>query len=160
MRKQIAECEAAIVSHLAANEALQARAARVQEVPGVGLITAATLLADMPELGSLSDNAAAALAGVAPYNRDSGPFAGTRRIGGGRASVRCALYMAALSAVRHDPIFKDFHQRLLAKGKKKLVALTAVMRKLILLLNRLLKNPDFKLQSSPQAPHAGTGTTI
>ena len=69
-----------------------------------------------------------ALAGLAPYNRDSGPWAGTRRISGGRAPVRCALYMAALSAARHDPILRAFHQRLLAAGKKKMVALTAVMR--------------------------------
>ena len=102
----------------------------------------------MPELGTLSDESAAALAGVAPYNRDSGPWAGSRRIGGGRAPVRCALYMASLSAVRHDPILRTFHQRLRAAGKPPKVALTAVMRKLIVLLNRLLKNPAFHLRAN------------
>lgn len=102
----------------------------------------------MPELGTLSDASAAALAGVAPFNCDSGPFVGTRRIGGGRAPVRCALYMASLSACRHDPILKAFHQRLIAAGKKPKVALAAVMRKLVVLLNRMLKNPDFRLCSA------------
>jgi transposase len=148
LRRQIVQCEAAIAALLAADEALAARAARLQEVPGVATITASTLLAEMPELGTLSDESAAALAGVAPYNRDSGPLAGTRQIGGGRASVRCALYMASLSAVRHDPILRAFHQRLRAAGKKPKVALTAVMRKLIVLLNRLLKNPAFHLRAA------------
>ena len=102
----------------------------------------------MPELGSLSDEGAAALAGVAPYNCESGPWKGTRRIRGGRAPVRCALYMAALSAVRFDPILHAFHQRLVAAGKKPLVALTASMRKLIVLLNRLLKNAAFRLRAA------------
>jgi transposase len=147
LRRQIAQCEEAIAALICADAVLAARAARLQQVPGVGAITASTLLAEMPELGTLRDASAAALAGLAPYNRDSGPFAGTRRIAGGRAPVRCALHMAALSAARHDPILKAFHQRLLAAGKKKMVALTAVMRKLIILLNRLLKNPHFQLQS-------------
>ena len=103
----------------------------------------------MPELGTLSDGQAAALAGLAPYNRDSGPHHGARRIRAGRTPMRCALYMAALSAVRHDPILRDFYQRLRAAGKRPKVALTAAMRKLILLLNRLLKNPNFLLQKSP-----------
>jgi transposase len=115
-------------------------------VPGIGAVTAATLLAEIPELGTLRDEGAAAFAGVAPYNSDSGPLAGSRRIRGGRAPVRYALYMAALSAARHDPILQAFHQRLLAAGKKPMVAPTAVMRKLIVLLNRLLKNPQFQLQ--------------
>ena len=173
LRGQIAKCEAAIAALLAADPAMSARAARLQEVPGVAVITASTLLAEMPELGTLSDESAAALAGVAPYNRDSGPWAGTRRISGGRAPVRCALYpsaslrasgmaslsgspillpplvpYAAASAVRHDPILRAFHQRLRAAGKKPKVALTAVMRKLIVLLNRLLKNPAFTLRAT------------
>ncbi|MEI6351848.1 MAG: IS110 family transposase [Verrucomicrobiota bacterium] len=146
LRLQIAQCEKAIATLIANDPIMAPRAARLQEVPGVGAITAATLIAEMPELGSLRDEGVAALAGVAPYNRDSGPFAGSRRIGGGRASVRCALYMAVLSASRHDPILKTFHQRLIANGKKPLVALTAVMRKLVVLLNRMLKNPTLKLQ--------------
>jgi transposase len=134
---------------VAEDEVMATRAARLQEVPGIGAVVASTLLAEMPELGTLRDEGAAALAGLAPFNRDSGPYAGTRRIAGGRASVRSALYMAALVATRHDPILKAFYQRLVATGKKKMVALVAVMRKLVVLLNRLLRNPDFKLQGTP-----------
>ena len=125
--------------------ALAAKAARLDAIPGVGPVVAATVLAEMPELGSLSAQRAAALAGVAPYNRDSGGQKGLRQISGGRPTVRSALYMAALSAVRHDRILKEFYLRLRAAGKKPLVALTAVMRKLIVLMNHLLKNPQFQL---------------
>ena len=162
LERQIQQCDHALAALLRADEELTRKAARLQEVPGVGLVTATTLLAEMPELGTLSDAAVAALAGLAPYNRDSGPCAGTRRVSGGRRTVRCALYMAALSAVRFDPILQRFHQRLLLKGKKPLVALTAVMRKLIVLLNRLLKNPSFALtaqpKSSPRTPSQTTDT--
>lgn len=146
--KQIAENERHIAAQIAADEGMKAAGERLQQVPGVGATTTATLLAAMPELGTLSDGEAAALAGLAPYNRDSGPWRGTRRIHGGRAQVRCALSMAALSAVRHAPILRAFYQRLRAAGKKPLVALTAAMRKLLLLLNRLLKTPGFKLQAA------------
>jgi transposase len=147
LARQVADCEAQLAELVAADPLLQARAQRLQEVDGVGPIVAAVLLAEMSELGSLSAEEAAALAGVAPYNCDSGPFSGTRRIAGGRAPVRRALYMAALTARRKDGVLKDFYERLLARGKKKLVALTAVMRKLIVLLNRLLKDPGFQLQT-------------
>ena len=99
----------------------------------------------MPELGRISDEAAAALVGVAPYNRDSGAAQGVRHIAGGRTAVRCAIYMAALSAVQHDRILKAFYLRLRATGKKPKVALVACMRKLVVLMNRLLKNPNFQL---------------
>jgi transposase len=151
LRRQIAQCDQAIQTLVATEETLCARATRLQEVPGVGALTAATLLAEMPELGSLRDESAAALAGLAPYIRQSGPWAGTRHIAGGRKVVRNALYMAALSAARFDPILKQFYRRLLKTGKKKKVALTAVMRKLIVLLNRLLKNPNFQLCPKPSA---------
>lgn len=162
---QIKECEKAITALLASDETLRWRAARLQEVRGVGPILAATLLAEMPELGTLEANSAAALAGVAPFNCDSGPFQGTRRIGGGRATVRWALYMAAMTAVRFDDVLQRFHQGLIKRGKKPLVALTAVMRKLIILLNRLLQKPDFKLRGlsptpapcSPRMPRSGAG---
>jgi transposase len=84
---------------------------------------------------------------VAPYNRDSGGQNGVRHINGGRAAVRCALYMATLSAVRHDRILKEFYLRLRAAGKKPLVAMTACMRKLVIPMNRLLKYHDFQLAS-------------
>jgi transposase len=143
--RQIAQCERAIAAQIGADEAMKARAERVQQVPGIGPIVAAVLQAQMPELGTLSKEEAAALAGLAPYNCDSGPWKGSRRIWGGRAPVRCALYMAALSAVRHDRILRDFYTRLCAAGKKPLVALTAVMRKLVVLLNRMLQKPHFRL---------------
>ena len=149
LARQIAQCDRAIAAQLAADEAMKARAERVQQVPGIGPVVAAVLQAQMPELGTLSEGEAAALAGLAPYNRDSGPRKGTRRIGGGRAPVRCALYMAALSAVRHDAILRDFYARLCAAGKKPLVALTAAMRKLIVLLNHMLRKPNFKLAVRP-----------
>ena len=145
--KQIAQCDDAIAALLAADEAMNARAQRIQQVPGIGPVTTAILQAGMPELGTLNDGQAAALAGLAPYNRDSGPHHGARSIRGGRTPVRCALYMAALSAVRHDPILRDFYARLRAAGKKPKTALAAAMRKLIVLLNRMLKNPRFRLQN-------------
>jgi transposase len=145
LAQQIAECEGAIAAQLANDQEMKARVARLQEVPGVGPIVAAVLQAQMPELGTLSDGEAAALAGLAPYNCDSGPRQGTRRIWGGRAPARCILFLAAMTAVRHDPILRAFHLKLLAAGKKPMVALTAVMRKLVVLLNRMLKNPQFKL---------------
>ena len=143
--KQIAACEAAIAELIAGDEILQARAARLDAIPGVGAITAGTVLAELPELGQISDQAVAALAGVAPYNRDSGNMTGTRHIVGGRSVVRCALYMATLSTIRYDAILKAFYLKLRAAGKKPKVALVACMRKLVVLMNRLLKNPKFQL---------------
>ena len=159
LRRQIEQCENAIAQLIKNDQSMQERSARLQQVPGVGAITAATLLADMAELGTISDQSAAALVGVAPYNDDSGPLRGIRRIRGGRASVRRALYMASLSAVRHDPILKSFCQRLRSAGKKPLVALVAVMRKLIILLNRLLKNPNFTLQYKKKTKAASKQTS-
>ena len=98
-----------------------------------------TLLAQLPELGQLDRRRIAALVGVAPYNRDSGQWRGPRSIWGGRASVRAALYMSALVASRHNPVIRDFYQRLLARGKPKKSALTACMRKLLVILNAILK---------------------
>ena len=143
--RQVTACNRAIAAQIEADEAMKARCERLQQVPGVGPVVAAVLQAQMPELGTLSEGEAAALAGLAPYNCDSGPHKGTRRVWGGRAPVRCILYMAAMSAVRHDPILRAFHAKLRAAGKKPMVALTAVMRKLVILLNRMLKNPQFKL---------------
>lgn len=145
---QIASCERQLAQLQAADPHLQQRAGRLQEVKGVGPIISATLLAEMPELGSLPSPEVAALAGVAPYNCESGPWKGQRRIAGGRAPVRRALYLAAMTARRYDGIFKRFYEALVARGKPKLVALTALMRKLILLLNRLLRDPSFQLQES------------
>ena len=145
LEKQIAACDAAIAELIAADPDLKVRAQRLDAIPGVGLVTAATVLAELPELGKLKDNAATALVGVAPFNRDSGEQTGNRHIAGGRKTVRCALYMAALSAVQFDPILKAFYLRLRTAGKKPKVALVAAMRKLVILMNRLLKNPQFQL---------------
>lgn len=145
LEKQIEACDQARAELIAAAAALQARADRLDAIPGVGAVTAATVLAELPELGTISDEAAAALAGVAPYNCDSGERTGARHIAGGRATVRCALYMAALSAVRQDAILKAFYLKLRAAGMKPKVALVACMRKLVVLMNRLLKNPQFHL---------------
>jgi len=147
LEKQIAACDAAIALLIAADDTLCTRARRLDAIPGVGPVTAAIVLAQLPELGQISHQAAAALAGVAPYNRDSGDHCGVRHIAGGRTTVRCALYMASLSAVRSDPILKTFYSRLRAAGKKPKVALVACMRKLVVLMNRLLKNPNFHLAS-------------
>lgn len=109
-------------------------------VPGVGGTVARTLLAELPELGRLDRKAIAALVGVAPFNRDSGTLRGRRTVWGGRASVRAALYMAALVASQHNPTLAAFYQRLLQAGKPKKLALTAVMRKLITILNAILRD--------------------
>jgi transposase len=143
--RQVAQCDREIAALIAADEPMKARAARVRQVSGIGPVIAAVLQADMPELGTLAVGEAASLAGLAPYNRDSGTHQGVRFIRGGRASVRCALYLAAMSAIRHDRVLRGFYERLRAAGKLKMVALTAVMRKLIELLNRLLADPNFVL---------------
>jgi transposase len=145
LEKQIAACDSAIAELIAADPDLKFRAQRLDAIAGVGVVTAATVLAQVPELGKINNNAAAALAGVAPFNRDSGDQTGNRHIAGGRKALRCALYMAALSAVQFDPILKAFYLRLRTAGKKPKVALVAAMRKLIILMNRLLKNPQFQL---------------
>ena len=108
--------------------------------PGIGPTTATALLADLPELGTMNRGQAAKLVGVAPINRDSGTLRGRRMIGGGRASVRQSLYMATLVATRHNAIIRDYYQRLLARGKAKMTALVACMRKLLLILNAMIKN--------------------
>jgi transposase len=154
LEKQIEQCEEAIAAQIAAEPAMQTRAERLQQVPGIGPTSAAVLLAEMPELGQLTPNEAAALAGLAPYNCDSGKQNGPRRIKGGRTSVRCALYMPAMNAIRYDPVLKAFYTRLCERGKKRIVALTAVMRKLIILLNHMLKNPAFKLKTLALKPEA------
>jgi transposase len=143
--KQIEQCDQGIATLIAEDAVLAHKAQRLEAIAGVGPVVAATVLAELPELGTLNPQTAAALAGVAPYHRDSGPQKRIRHISGGRRTVRCALYMATLSAVRHDRILKAFYIRLLAAGKKPLVAMTACMRKLIVLMNHLLKHDKFQL---------------
>jgi transposase len=129
-----------LAEQIAADAALAARARLLRSVPGVGPVLAATLLALLPELGSLSRQQIAALVGVAPFDHESGKFQGERRIWGGRAGVRSALYMAALSGSRCNPVLQAFHARLKAAGKLPKVALVAVMRKLITTLNAMVRD--------------------
>jgi transposase len=112
----------------------------LSSVPGIGPTIARTLIAELPELGSLDRRQIAALAGLAPWTRQSGKWRGDSFIGGGRASVRSALFMGALTAARFNPILKAFHQRLIAKGKRKMVAAIAVARKLLTILNAILRD--------------------
>ena len=112
----------------------------LRSMPGVGPVVTTTLLANLPELGTLTGKQIAALVGVAPFNRDSGTWRGKRRVWGGRAQIRAALYMAALVAARFNPVIRAFYRRLCAAGKAKKVALTACMRKLLLILNAMLKH--------------------
>ena len=123
--------------------------ALLKSVPGVGDATAATLIAELPELGKLNRQQIAALVGLAPFNRDSGTLRGKRAIRGGRASVRSPLYMAALAACRCNPLIQAFNQRLRAAGKPFKVAITACMRKLLTLLNSLIRD---NRHWSPQCP--------
>lgn len=132
--------ERRIAAVIAADPALAARDAILRSAPGVGPVLAATLIAFMPELGSLAGPQAAALAGVVPYNFDSGRMKGLRCIFGGRAKVRHVLYMAALAAARHNTVLKAFKQRLIDAGKKPKVAIVAVMHKLIVRLNAMLRD--------------------
>lgn len=125
----------------------------LRSVPGVGPVLCSTLLGQLPELGSLDRRQIAALVGVAPFNRDSGTLRGRRTVWGGRSSVRAVLYMGTLVATRFNPVIQAFYQRLCAAGKPKKVALTACMRKLLTILNAMLKhnncwNPNMYLHIS------------
>ncbi len=134
-----------IEDHIRSSANLRALCGRIRELKGVGGISAATILAYLPELGKTSDKTLAALVGVAPHPRESGKFKGRRRISGGRARVRSVLYMAALSAARSNPVPGEFYQRLLRKGKPAKLALIAVVRKMLRVINNLVKNPEFTL---------------
>jgi transposase len=112
----------------------------LRSVPGVGPIVTATLIAELPELGQLDGKQIAALVGVAPFNRDSGRWRGKRTIIGGRSDVRRVLYMATAVAIQHNPAVRGFYERLVAAGKPKKVALTASMRKLLLILNAMIRH--------------------
>jgi len=139
LKKQMAAIDMRMVGLIAEDQILKQKAQKLTAIAGVGTRTAVLLLARMPELGTLNRTQAAALAGLAPFNRDSGTLRGKRTIFGGRRALRCGLYMAALVAARHNLILRNFYQRLRSNGKPHKVALTAVMRKLLLALNHTLK---------------------
>jgi transposase len=142
---QISRLDTMIAALINQCQELRQRVERLCQMQGVGEVTACGLLAALPELGSLGRAQIASLAGLAPRVRESGQYKGKRTIGGGRAAARRYLYMAALTASRMNPILKAFYQALIAKGKPAKLALTAVMRKLICVLNSLLKDPNFSL---------------
>jgi transposase len=145
LESQVAKLDTLIAEFTAQSAVLQQQIGRMCQLQGVGKVTATGLLATLPELGTLARRQIASLAGLAPHVRESGQYKGKRTIGGGRAPARRYLYMAALTASRMNPRLKIFYQHLIAKGKPAKVALTAVMRKLLCVLNTLLKNPSFSL---------------
>jgi transposase len=145
LRRHLTELEAEITALEKADAPLAARVARLTGIQGVGQRTAWLLLAALPELGTFQRGQAAALAGLAPYNHDSGPQRGQRHIAHGRPLARRALYMAALVAARRNPVLQPCYERLRAAGKPAKVALVALMRKLAELANHLLKYPAFQL---------------
>lgn len=138
--REIAALDADISSGLKASAAWRTEDDLMASVPGVGPVLRAMLIARLPELGQLSRRQIAALVGVAPFNRDSGRMRGRRTIFGGRAEVRTVLYMATLSAIRCNAVLKAFHARLRASGKPPKLAITAAMRKLITILNAMLRS--------------------
>ncbi len=135
---RVDEVDDEIASAVQAHPRWQVQNTLLRSVPGIGPVVAHTLLAEFPELGQLDRRAAAALVGVAPFNRDSGQWRGRRVISGGRASLRTTLYMAAVVAARHNPPLRTFYQRLRAAGKPAKVALIAVLRNLVTIVNAMI----------------------
>lgn len=139
IKKDIKAFDVSIMKIIKSNQVLTQKAEVIREVKGAGPILTAQLIANLPELGTLNRKKISALVGVAPFNKDSGNSQGKRKISGGRKEVRCTLYMAALSAVRYNQKVKTFYLRLLKAGKKKKVALTAAMHKLLLIINAIVR---------------------
>ena len=140
LTEQIAKLEGQIQDLVALLPELKERADRLDTIPGVGPITAVTVAVEMPELGLLNRQQIAALAGLAPFNQDSGKKRGKRRIFGGRKGVRRVLYMACLSAIVHNPVIHEFYERLIGKGKLFKVAITACMRKMLTMMNAMTRD--------------------
>jgi transposase len=140
LEAELKELDEEIEQYIQESPSWRKNAGLLRSVPGVGPVTASTLLAELPELGTRNRQQIAALVGVAPLNRDSGKMRGKRRVFGGRAPVRRALYMATLVATKANPIIRTFYEHLLAQGKEKKVALTACMRKLLVILNSMIRN--------------------
>lgn len=140
MQKQLKEIEDKIQNLIDKDDDLTKKAKIIESMPGIGKATAAILIAEIPELGSIENKSAAALVGVAPYTQQSGQYRGKAFISGGRTAVRSGIYMAALVAARYNPALKEFYRRLCDIGKKPAkVALVAVMRKMITILNSMIK---------------------
>jgi transposase len=151
--RQVAELDQAIARLIESDDDFRTKCRLLQSVPGVGAGTSATLVAELPELGRLNRQQIASLAGLAPFNHDSGQHRGKRRIRGGRAAVRTALYMAALAAKRCNPTLRQFAARLAAAGKPFKVVITACMRKLLVILNQLLRDgTEWNTNPAPPPP--------
>jgi transposase len=140
LKKELEKIETLLKELFAQDSILKDKLTRLDEIQGVGEITAMNVLIHMPELGTLSHKEISALAGVAPFSKDSGQSKGKRETWGGRAQVRAALYMAVLSAKKFNPAIRKFYDRLVAKGKMKKVAIVACMRKLIIIMNAMLRD--------------------
>jgi transposase len=139
LRKRLGRVDEELTRAIKASPLWRAKDDLYQSVPAVGAVVARTLIADLPELGHLNRRQVSALVGVAPLNRDSGVMRGKRLVWGGRASVRTALYMAAMCAIRYNPVIRAYYQRLLSRGKPRKVALVACMRKLLVILNTMAR---------------------
>jgi transposase len=150
LQDRLARIDQQIEENVGQSQPWKDKSKRMRSVPGVGPVTANTLLGELPELGGLDRKKIAALVGVAPFNNDSGYRRGKRRVKGGRSSVRNVLYMAALSASKHNPVLRAFYQQMIQRGKEKKVALVACMRKLLTFLNAIIRdsatwNPSSRL---------------
>jgi transposase len=140
LRRELASLDADTDDHIRKSPIWRVNEKLLSSVPGVGPVVARSLIAEMPELGSLDRRQIAALAGLAPWTRQSGKWRGKSFIGGGRSRVRAVLFMAALVAIRHNPVLKAFRDRLVAAGKPKIVAVVATMRKLLTILNAIIRD--------------------
>ena len=140
LEKELSRADRDLEEAIEASPTWRENEALLRSVPGVGPVLARTLLAELPELGKLTHRRLSALVGVAPFNFDSGALRGRRMVWGGRARVRATLYMAALVASKHNPLVREFYERLVAAGKPKKVALVACMRKLLSILNALMRD--------------------
>ena len=140
LEKHIEELENDLDDQIRSSTAWREKDDLLRSCKGIGPTTSHTMLACLPELGKLDRHQIAALVGVAPFNQDSGKYRGRRHVQGGRSDVRCVLYMATLAAIRHNPVIRGFHQRLISAGKVKKVAITACMRKLLTILNAMVRH--------------------
>jgi len=149
LKNQIEKVEAKIIKLIESCPDYQAKNVILQSMKGIGKIAAASIISNLPELGYISNKQASSLVGVAPMNRESGRYKGVRKIQGGRHQVRTVLYMAMMSAIQSNPIFKETYQRLVAAGKPKKVAIIACIRKMVVILNSMLR--DGVMWEAPKA---------
>lgn len=143
LENSVKRCDVEIKKLIKSDAEMLEKQQRMELVKGIAYVATSMLIAEVPDLGKLSDREASSLIGVAPFNRDSGHWRGTRTNQRGLTRVRRALYMPAMCAIRHNPILKAFYEKLIARNKPHKVAITAVPRKLICLLNRILADPNF-----------------